>query len=176
MRLVAAALLTLCLVSCESEQDVSPGPWADLTQVPADTFIVLQRDGCFGTCASFRAHLKADGSVEYEGFAYVAQFSSVTSSVPAAQVLDLLRAAGDIGFSSLELDDKFNRRCNPYVTEGTLDEVWIRADGVTNRVWRDGGCPDDEVRSAVRELEDQIEVVLVKDEWLRPPRSSPDDP
>ncbi|MGA3052803.1 MAG: DUF6438 domain-containing protein [Candidatus Korobacteraceae bacterium] len=72
------------------------GPVAD------DFSVTLERVGCLGSCPDYKVTILANGSVEYEGRAYVRIEGTRRSTIPASTVQTLVKKLRDEDFSHWE--------------------------------------------------------------------------
>jgi hypothetical protein len=82
--------------------------------------IVLERSEGFGSCPEYRLTLDGDGSVVYEGFAYVRVTGRRESSIPPAEVRALIEEANRIDFFSLR--DSYD--ATERIVEGDAGKTW----------------------------------------------------
>ena len=64
--------------------------------------ITLWRTGCFGSCPSYRVEVHGDGTVLYEGQAFVAVTGSHRGSIAKEAVVELVNAFRDADYYSLQ--------------------------------------------------------------------------
>jgi hypothetical protein len=60
--------------------------------------ITLHRDECYGWCPAYRVSLSTDGTVRYDGYAFVKTFGTVVTKIDPALVIDLLDRMWAAGF------------------------------------------------------------------------------
>jgi ankyrin repeat protein len=90
--------------------------------------ITLRRTGCFGSCPSYRVEVHGDGTVLYEGQAFVAVTGSHRGSIAKETVVELVNAFRDADYYSLQ---------DEYVWDATdlpTFETSIEIDGRLKRV------------------------------------------
>ena len=85
VRLAPVILVALLLAA-------QTGPVAD------DFSVTLERVGCLGSCPDYKVTILADGSVEYEGRAYVRVEGTRRSTIPASTVQKLVQRLRDEDF------------------------------------------------------------------------------
>ena len=73
------------------------------THTPTEDFsIALERTSCLGSCPDYTVTIYGDGSVRYEGRAYVQIRGLRTRTIPVSAVRKLVEKLSKEGFSQLE--------------------------------------------------------------------------
>jgi hypothetical protein len=131
--------------------------------VPSDTVITLEREGCFGSCPSYRISVNALGAVFYEGLRNVRVEGTQVDVIPVGEVAALVAEAKRIGF--FDLADRYTeiRLSNGQFTTVTdLPKAFlsISAGGRTKRVEDYLGTPP-----ALVALERRVDVVTRSLRW-----------
>jgi hypothetical protein len=95
-----AAVLACALLGIPACSRSLPPPPA-LDAAPEDTEIGFDQRGCYGPCAVYSVTFRGDGTLEYEGKAYVAAKGHRSANVSPGAVADLVRHFDDVHFESL---------------------------------------------------------------------------
>jgi hypothetical protein len=72
------------------------------SSIPNDFSITLERIGCLGSCPDHKVTILADGSVEYDGRAYVRIEGKREKTIPVAAVAKLVKELQDDDFVDWE--------------------------------------------------------------------------
>lgn len=67
---------------------------------PSSVIITMQMNGCEGRCPAYKVTIHGDGTVEYQGYAYVAVKGNQTAHIPPEAVSELLRQFDQANFFS----------------------------------------------------------------------------
>jgi len=136
-----------------------------------DALITLERRPCFGTCAVYLISIAGDGSMVFDGRAYVHSPGRTTSQLDSGSVAALIQLFDDSRF--FELDDRYldgERHCLQYALDAPIVITSIAIGGRTKRVEHDLGC--DGVPAQLTLLEGRIDELARVWRWTTglPPR------
>ncbi|HTD23235.1 MAG TPA: ankyrin repeat domain-containing protein [Terriglobales bacterium] len=122
--------------------------------------ITLQRTGCFGACPAYQVEIQGDGTVLYEGKAYVAVQGQHHGSISQETVHQIVDAFREADYYSLR--DKYI--CE--VTDNPAYETSMEIDGrlkkVMDYVGEEVGMP-----FAVSKLEESIDRLANTERWTK---------
>jgi ankyrin repeat protein len=122
--------------------------------------IELERTGCFGSCPAYSVEISGNGSVVYNGKAFVTFTGRHTGFTSPQAVIDLVKQFEKADFYSL------NDTYRTGVTDNPTQTVSISIDGkskqVVDYVGLQSGMP-----LAVSKLEDEIDRVAGSERWIR---------
>lgn len=124
----------------------------------ANTIIVLQRNGCYGTCPIYKLTIYGDGKVVYEGKNFVKEKGSKTTNISQDEVARLVSRFNDTHYFSL--NDKYDSAVD---TPWTVTSITI--DGKIKSVSHIAG--DRDAPRELTELEDMIDVVAKSEQWVK---------
>lgn len=137
-------LLILTLVACQSRQ-AEEQPLSDVASVQEEDtgapVVQLERDACFGTCPVYTVQLFADGRVEFDGRAHVAQMGTQSGAVSPDSVRALVQRLTASGF--LREDRAYEEGapgCGDYFTDAPRLTLTLRSGNSSTTVRFDGGC------------------------------------
>jgi hypothetical protein len=122
--------------------------------------ITLRRTTCFGTCPSYRVEIHGDGTLLYEGQAYVAVTGSHRGSVPTETVAELVDAFRAADYYSLQ---------DEYVWPATdlpTHETSIQIDGKLKKV-KDYAGEQVGMPRSVSKLEAEIDQLADTERWTK---------
>jgi hypothetical protein len=151
-RAVLSALGALAIVACAP----TAAPAAEGIQ---NVEITLSRSACFGHCPAYTVSIRGDGSVTYEGGAYVNVTGRQTARISQAEVQRLVARFDEIGFNNLR--DEYRAGVTDVPTYIVSIERNGRRKQVVDYFGLDVGMP-----RAVRELQDEIDRVAGTDRWV----------
>lgn len=118
--------------------------------------ITLDRTPCFGTCPAYHVAIYGNGTVMYEGRAFVAVEGAQKSQIPPQAVKDLVGEFYSAGFFSLR--DRYEEQ----ITDLPSQTTSITLLGVTKTVYRYGLEPQ-----RLTMLEDKIDKVAGTAKWVK---------
>ena len=127
--------------------------------VPDESFVSLNRTGCFGKCPIYQVTVYASGRVEYAGKGHVCELGPRTALIDsrlAAKLISDLKTAG-----YFEIDWK----PGPLRTDFPTILTRLSTAGNTRTISDDHG--DEGVPRVLRRFEDTIDEVAGTDRWLR---------
>jgi TonB family protein len=145
---------------------------------PDDIVITMERGVCYGSCPAYRVKITGDGSVEYNGGAYVLLLGNHRARISKEEVNQLLSDFRSADYFSL--DDKY--------TYGRSTTILVRSQGCSDKVnWLHGMTTDlpstqtsitiggrtkqvfdyDGAPLALRQLESQIDELAHSARWVR---------
>ena len=130
---------------------------------PSSVRITLERTGCFGSCPAYTVSIDGDGSVLFDGRAYVAETGRRRSAVDPAAVRGLYEQFRSANFMSLDDSYVTDITDNPTYTL-TIESAGARKT-VIDYVGAKAGMPD-----SVTALEDAVDRVANTDQWIGPPQ------
>ena len=128
------------------------------------TMITLERTVCFGTCPAYSVVIFGNGTVTYEGFAFVAVTGTQTHQISKDKVEKLVKAFYEAEYFSLE--DRYEEPVSDLPSTTTS----ITAAGLTKSVYRYGSGPEKLV-----ELENKIDALSGVDRWVKTEAGVPVD-
>ncbi|MEM2140931.1 DUF6438 domain-containing protein [Nitrososphaera sp.] len=134
---------------------IMPFPYGDRGQYE-DVTITLERTVCFGFCPDYIVTVHGNGTVVYEGRAFVAVEGTQTAQIPEQDVQELVSEFYRAGFFSLA--DRYEQA----VTDLPSQTTSITIDGMTKSVYRYGSEPQ---RLAM--LEDRIDEIAGTEKWVK---------
>ena len=134
----------------------SPDEKTDITE------IALERTSCFGTCPAYTVRLRADGSVDYDGGAYVERAGKRHGRLPESGFQGLAALALDIVF--FDLDESYS--C--MVTDMPTVFISVTRAGKKKIVRHYGGTMTGPPRLSM--FEDTIDTYTDSVEWSDAPR------
>jgi ankyrin repeat protein len=142
--------------------DMLPGPHVNFPEVHnwSSLQMYLERTGCLGMCPSYSIEVHGDGTVFYNGNAYVAVLGQHRGKVSQEGILSMLDAFRAADFFSLR--DSYRMA----VTDNPTFTISIRLDSHSKKVvdyeGREVGMP-----SAVTKLEDTIDQLADSARWTK---------
>jgi hypothetical protein len=173
--LVAPAITLLGLgAACAAERSSShlecllaPGLAARLNQMedlgPIESglpFLRLRRSGCLGSCPVYSIEVYTDGTVRYEGDAYVLMGGTASKRLTPEGMAELRRAVARAGFLALQRDC-----CNCFDSTDAPTVSLMLIDGAQAKKIDDyHGC--DATPKTVRDLEDEIDRIANVERWI----------
>jgi hypothetical protein len=135
----------------------------DTTDPAGDAAFVVKlvRAECYGLCPAYSVELRADGTVEYAGRAYVRDKGPKTSHIDAAAVASLAKRIEDAGFLAMTWKDP----CDAVATDNpTATITLVRGDRKrTIENYHGNRC----MPKVLRELEDEIDRVAGTAAWTK---------
>ena len=131
---------------------------------PSSVRITLERTGCFGSCPAYTVSIDGDGSLLFDGRAYVAEAGKRRGTVDPAAVRALYEQFRAANFMSLDDSYVTDITDNPTYTL-TLETAGMRKT-VIDYGGAKAGMPD-----AVTALEDAVDRVAGTSKWIGPPQS-----
>ncbi len=117
--------------------------------------ITMERTVCFGSCPAYSLIIYDNGTVIYEGFAFVANTGTRTAQISQDKIDRLVEKFYEIDYFSLE-----NRYEEP-VTDLPSTTTSITVAGVTKSVYRYGFGPEKLVQ-----LENLVDELVGTDMWI----------
>jgi hypothetical protein len=124
--------------------------------------IILERTVCFGNCPSYKIELHGDGTVLYEGRAFVAVTGSQRASVPKASIIELVKLFEQADYYSLLSQYKSRITDNP--TQTTSIEIDGQRKQVVDYLGLYVGMP-----LSVMKLEEAIDRLSGDARWVHGP-------
>jgi hypothetical protein len=160
----------LALTACGGPSTPLPSPPTSGTQLPSpvptysfsDLTITFEREMCDGTCPAYKLTIQGDGTLIYEGEAYVAVEGVRTSQIGPEKVEQLVAAFEEAGFFGLD-----NLYAVP-VTDMPGSRISITMNGQTKEVYHHGFCGDSALNTAPPELcalEERIDLITNSAQW-----------
>jgi hypothetical protein len=137
-------------------------------ELPADTLIVMQRGACEHRCAVYNVIIFADGSVIFDGRAYVRRAGMMRTNISRGAVRNLLDTARTIRFFDLK------KRYTPGGADGCTS---VRSDaptailsvssaGRSNTVVHYHGCSGED-STQLTQFEDKIDAAVNSGRWVK---------
>jgi len=180
-RPLAIGLALVMATACSRERtqsagkDPTPAPAITvkpLDAVPADTKIVLERSKCHGTCPAYALTIAADGRVHFEGRGYAYDpepekphmVDAGDATIAPAKLLALVNRIRSAGY--FEMEDDYPTK----FTDGRRAKISVTLDGRTKNIADEVRYDADAgtVPPALRELEDEIDLVAGSKQFLDP--------
>ena len=122
--------------------------------------MTLSRSQCFGSCPSYRVEIHGDGSVRFEGKAFVVVEGQHRDHLSAGQVSEIVEAFRKADYFSLRDEYRYPvTDCPTYETSFAADRVSKK---VADYVGEEQGMPQ-----AVSDLEETIDRVVGTLKWVR---------
>lgn len=152
------------------------------SKVPADTLILLERTGCYGTCPGYTLTVAADGTVvfnatsywvEEDGMSRHKQSGVIISRVSQDQVRRLIAEFEKADYFSLRDSYKNDEGCpGGIATDMPTAHTAIRIDGRMKAIWHYHGCVDKGDMFKVyppklTELENRIDEIVNTGQWMK---------
>jgi hypothetical protein len=131
---------------------------------PADgaPYVVkLARDACYGVCPVYSVELRADGTVEYTGKAYVREKGPKTSHVDPAAVAALAKKIESAGFFTMTWEEPCARTATDNPTATTTLVKGDRKRSIAH--YHGNHC----MPAALLELENEIDRVANTAAWTK---------
>jgi ankyrin repeat protein len=122
--------------------------------------MTLKRTTCFGTCPSYRVEIHGDGTVLYEGQAYVAVTGSHRGSVSKKTVSELVDAFRNVDYYSLE--EEYVWPATDLPTYETSIEIEGKLKKVKDYAGEQVGMP-----LSVSKLEAEIDRLVDTERWTK---------
>jgi ankyrin repeat protein len=155
------------VASFEHRVIVLPPELLPKTHIPFPTIrdwnslrMTLKRTTCFGTCPSYRVEIHGDGTVLYEGQAYVAITGSHRGSVSKGTVSELVDAFRNMDYYSLE--DEYVWPATDLPTYETSIEIDGKLKKVKDYAGAQVGMP-----LSVSKLEAEIDRLVDTERWTK---------
>jgi len=155
------------VASFEHRVIVLPPELLPKTHIPFPTIrdwnslrMTLKRTTCFGTCPSYRVEIHGDGTVLYEGQAYVAVTGSHRGSVSKGTVSELVDAFRNMDYYSFE--DEYVWPATDLPTYETSIEIDGRLKKVKDYAGEQVGMP-----LSVSKLEAEIDRLVDTERWTK---------
>jgi hypothetical protein len=142
-------------------------------EIPKDTRITLERTPCFGECDWYKLSISADGSVEFAPQRYGADSKPVAlpplkDKIGVDGVRKLIAEFERIDYFSL--DDKYdisNRKsCPNAATDHSSAITSITIGGKSKQIHHYHGCEGNPILEKLTALEDKIDQIALRQEWL----------
>jgi len=122
--------------------------------------ITLKRTTCFGTCPSYRVEIHGDGTVLYEGQAYVAVTGSHRGSVSKEDVSELVDVFRNVDYFSLR--DEYVWPATDLPTYETSIEIDGKLKKVKDYAGEQVGMP-----LSISKLEAEIDRIVDTERWTK---------
>ena len=130
-----------------------------------DLEISMERGPCFGTCPIYTLIIHANGTVNYEGEAFVQIEGTRNAKISPDQIDELVTAIENADFFSLEDQYRFLASDLPSIT------LSITLDGRSKSIWHYGsldcGGKRDDAPEELCELESKIDEVVNSSQWVK---------
>lgn len=129
-----------------------------------ETLITLQRTACYGSCPIYKLTIRGDGSVTYEGAAYVRVKGTQKSKIALAKVQDLVKSFMDANYFNLKneyITVKDANGIESYVTDLPTTITSLKIGDRSMKVVDYFGAPQ-----ALRDLEGKIDRVADSRHWI----------
>ncbi len=158
----------LVLAACGGPSKPLPSPRSTQPPTPApapsfsDLIITLEREMCNGTCPVYKLTIQGDGTLTYEGEAYVTVEGVQTSQLGPDQVAQLVAAFEEARF--FNLDDHYFYGASDLPSTN----ISITMNGRTKVVNHYGACGDPQFDNAPPELcilEEKIDLLTNSAQW-----------
>lgn len=137
-----------------------PGGVSDTSSV----LITMERTPCFGSCPSYSLTIHGNGTVRYEGFAFVAVTGVRTDKITEEKIRELVKEFYRIGYFSLQ--DRYEDPSTDLPSTTTS----IAVAGMKKSVYRYGFGPENLVQ-----LENKIDEIARTERWIEGPGVVPAD-
>jgi hypothetical protein len=137
-----------------------PGGVSDTSSV----LITMERTPCFGTCPSYSLIIHGNGTVRYEGFAFVAVTGVRTDQINEEKIRDLVQEFYRIDYFSLQ--DRYEDPSTDLPSTTTS----IAITGIKKSVYRYGFGPENLIQ-----LENKIDEIAGTERWIEGPGVVPAD-
>ncbi len=129
-----------------------PGGVSDTSSV----LISMERTPCFGSCPSYSLTMYGNGTVMYEGFAFVAVTGVRTDQISDEKIRELVQEFYKIGYFSLQ--DRYEDPSTDLPSTTTS----IAVAGMKKSVYRYGSGPENLVQ-----LENKIDELARTERWIK---------
>lgn len=122
--------------------------------------IILSRSGCYGTCATYEIEIHGDGTVLYEGQAYVGTMGKQKAQISHASLVELVDTFRKVDYFSLAAGYVSGDTDNPtYVSSISFDGL---SKSVLDYVGRTAGMPP-----GISDVEAAIDRLSGASHWVR---------
>ncbi|MGI0028702.1 MAG: DUF6438 domain-containing protein [Nitrososphaera sp.] len=118
--------------------------------------ITMERTICFGACPAYSLIIYDNGTLIYEGFAFVAVTGTRTAQIPQDKFEQIVEKFYEINYFSLE--DRYEEPVSDLPSTTTS----ITVAGVTKSVYRYGFGPEELVQ-----LENFIDELVGTERWIK---------
>ena len=138
----------------EQPAAAAPSPW-----------LTFSRAACFGTCPVYVVRVRSDGTVEYDGQAYVKQKGRRTKVLGRESLKQLRDLLSDPRFQALDA-----KCCDCYeVTDQATVTIEVRESAtVTRAIVHYHGCT--RAPEFLKPLEDSIDRLIGTEAWIGTPK------
>lgn len=168
---ICTSFFVSCALHFESYRNVT-----DLfTAAEQETVITLERTVCLGSCPSYRLAVYGDGTVIFEGRAYVKETRRIISKIDENRINKLIEAFGEADYFGLPTQDRLYENCDIMATDHSTVISSIRIDGRFKRIefyhgrykMGEDGEPTypDELERLFR-LENLIDTIVNTSQWI----------
>jgi len=132
----------------------------EVNTVPAAPIVVaaLKREPCYGKCPAFDIELYDDGTVKYNGKAYVKKLGRYTAYLSKQAIVNIQMKAEEIGYFSMDKQYPPNHQAQIYDIPKTT--TFIKIGDKEHRITNRHGSP-----SALFKFENYIEEQLQDLDW-----------
>ena len=137
-----------------------PGGVSDISSV----LITMERTPCFGMCPSYSLAIYGNGTVRYEGFAFVAVTGVRTDQISDEKIRELVQEFYKVDYFSLQ--DRYEDPSTDLPSTTTS----IAVAGMRKSVYRYGFGPEDLIQ-----LENKIDAIAGTERWIKGPGVVPAD-
>src|SRR6266550_2811445 len=140
--------------------------------IPNDTFITLERSGCYGTFPIYKLAISADGTVTFEGRQFVKVKGIVKGNISLEKLRQLIAQFDKAKYFSLH--DKYETAkdgCPDIWTDMPTAITSIRINRRVKSISHYHGCQIDPGQSPYPKrltvLENQIDDIVGTQQWIR---------
>jgi hypothetical protein len=130
--------------------------------IDADTLITLARSACYGSCPVYSLAISGDGSVVYNGEAFVKVMGRASAQIPVSQVQALVDQMLHADYFELSVP----QNCPAGIaTDASGATTSLTLGGRTHSVqdYHGNACAP----AVLREIEDAIDVLVDSEQWTR---------
>jgi Domain of unknown function (DUF6438) len=124
------------------------------------TVVKLERTECYGTCPAYSVEIHGDGSVEYEGKAYVGKKGKQRAQIAPAALVALAARFEKAGFFHLDWADPCDLVATDHPTAKLTFTTGLRTRTIED--YHGNGC----MPKVLRELEDEVDRVGGTARWV----------
>lgn len=141
---------------------------SQVSEIPPDLAITLERTRCYGFCPSYVLKISANGKVAYEGRASVKLVGQAESSISHEKLRALISAFEKINYFDLKAAyETPNDGCKDWVTDGPTTITSLTINGRSKSVRHYSGCRGIAVLAELEKLEQAIDDAANTEQWIR---------